>query len=306
MAMVVLAWSASCAANTIEIAPGADLAAQLHALHAGDTLILDDGSYLVNGAVSVTFAGTSAAPIVVRAKDGAHPVVDQVSNQNILDIVDSTFVTLDGITFVHGSRGLRFTGGSDITVQNCVVHDTPYNAIAANDIGYDYARLRFIHNEIYNTGGTAEGFYLGCNDDGCRVHDSLIANNDIHDLNGPTVSQGDGIEIKKGSYANIVRDNVIHDTGYPGITIYDVNGRGAVNIIERNLVWNTGDNGIQVTADAIVRNNIVLSEGAAASAFASNALQNGSAANLTIVNNTFFAAQGDGIHLNSVSGSVRI
>ena len=126
----------------------------------------------------------------------------------------------------------------------------------------------------------------------------------IQYMNGPTITQGDGIEIKKGSYANSVRDNVIHDTGYPGITLYDVNGNGAPNVIERNIVWHSGDNGIQVTADAIVRNNIVL--GAAGSAFASNAVQNGSAANLVIVNNTFLMPTGNGIKLNSVSGSVTI
>jgi hypothetical protein len=31
------------------------------------------------------------------------------------------------------------------------------------------------------------------------VHDSIVANNYIHDLDGPDVSQGDGIEIKAGS-----------------------------------------------------------------------------------------------------------
>src|SRR5262249_24411707 len=112
------------------------------------------------------------------------------------------------------------------------------------------------------------------------------------------------IEIKKGSYANIVRDNVIHDPGYPGITMYDVAGNGAPNLIERNIVWNSADNGIQVTADAIVRDNIVLS--AAGSAFASNAVQGGSAANLTIVDNTFLMGSGSGIRLNSVSGAITI
>jgi hypothetical protein len=202
-------------------------------------------------------------------------------------------------------------GGSDITIQNCHVHHTAANAIAANDDGYSYANLRFIHNEINDTGDTGEGFYLGCNNDACRIHDSLVANNYIHDLNGATITQGDGIEIKKGSYANIVRDNVIHDTGYPGITMYDVNNtlgasNGGPNLIERNLVWNTGDNGIQVTADATVRNNIVLSAGAGASAFASNNIQGGSAANLVIVNNTFLMPSGNGIKLNGVTGKVTI
>ena len=309
---------ASLGATTTEIGPGDDLAAALNSLHAGDTLLLDAGTYTLNGYVGVSLQGTNANPIVIRAQAGAHPLVTQLANQNIINFISSTFVTIDGIEFTGGSIGLRFQaggstptmGGSDITVQNCHVHATPANAIAANSDGNDYARFRFIHNEIDHTGDTGEGLYLGCNNDGCRFHDSLVANNHIHDLNGATITQGDGIEIKQGSYANVVEDNVIHDTGYPGITMYDLHGEGggAVNIIQRNIVWNTGDNGIQVTADAIVRNNIVLSECAGCNAFASNNVQGGSAANLVIANNTLFAPGSgcNGIKLNAVSGSVMI
>jgi hypothetical protein len=88
---------------------------------------------------------------------------------------------------------------------------------------------------------------------------------------------------------------VIHDTGYPGITLYHTNGNGAPNVIERNLVWNSGDNGIQVTGDAIVRNNIVLS--AAAAGIGIHASQGGSVQNLV----TMIANVGTG-SLSGVSG----
>jgi len=97
---------------------------------------------------------------------------------------------------------------------------------------------------------------------------------------------------------------VIHDTAYPGITLYHTNGNGAPNVIERNLVWNSGDNGIQVTGDAIVRNNIVLS--AAAHGIGVHASQGGSPGNLTIVNNTVLKASGDALHINDVAGAVLI
>ena len=100
--------------------------------------------------------------------------------------------------------------------------------------------------------------YLGCNNDGCRMFDSLIERNYIHHTNGPSVTQGDGIEIKEGSYDNVVRDNVIHDTNYPCILTYSAVGNGGPNIIERNLLWNCGDHAIQSAADAIIRNNIIL------------------------------------------------
>lgn len=305
-AALCAATSVQALALTTEIAPGSDFRAFMHNLHAGDTLILDGGLYSFSGYFELDLAGSSGAPIVIRAQTGQQPVIQYLgTDQNIVNFGNSAFLTLDGIEFSGGSRGLRFMAGThDITVRNCHVHDTDANAISANDGGVDYARFTFVHNEIDHTGATGEGFYLGCNDNACQFHDSLVANNYIHDLDGPTITQGDGIEIKKGSYANIVRDNVIHDTGYPGITLYDVAGNGAPNLIERNIVWNSGDNGIQVTADAIVRNNIVL--GAAASAFASNNVQGGSAANLIIANNTFLMPSGNGIKLNAVSGGVTI
>ena len=293
-------------AATTEIGPGDDFRTAMQNLHAGDTLLLDSGTYNLTSYFELDLFGTASLPIVIKGAAGQHPIVHYVgTSQNIININNSTFLTLDGIEFTGGSRGLRFDGGSDITVQNCVVHGTDANAIAANDGGKDYARFKFIHNEIYDTGVTGEGFYLGCNADACRIHDSLVANNYIHDLQGTDPSyQGDGIEIKQGSYANIVRDNVIRDTNYPGITMYDVNGNGAPNIIERNIVWNSNDSGIQITADAIVRNNIVL--GSANNAFFSNNIDGASAANLTIVNNTFLMPGSDGIRLNGASGAVTI
>ena len=81
--------------------------------------------------------------------------------------------------------------------------------------------------------------YLGCNNNGCRVANSLIEGNYIHHTNGPTVEQGDGIELKEGSYGNIIRDNVIHDTNYPGIITYSTVGNGPPNVIEGNLIWNS-------------------------------------------------------------------
>ncbi len=293
-------------AATIEIGPADDFRSAMQNLHAGDTLILDAGTYTLTSYFELDLAGTSALPITILAKTGTRPLIHYSgTSQNIVNFNHVTFLIIDGIEFSGGSRGLRFIGGSDITVRNCVVHDVDANAISANDSGQDYARFQFIHNEIYATGVTGEGFYLGCNGDVCRIHDSLVANNYIHDLMNPAADyQGDGIEIKKGSYANIVRDNVIRDVNYPGITMYDVNGHGAANVIERNIVWNSHDSGIQITADAIVRNNIVLS--ATNNAFFSNNIDGGSANNLTIVNNTFLAPQGDGIRLNGVTGSVRI
>lgn len=305
LAVACIAHLSTAHAASSEIGPADDFRTAMQTLVAGDTLTLRGGTYALTSYFNLQLTGTATAPITIRAKPGEQPLLHFVgSSQNIVNVTGSVFLVFDGIEFSGGSRGIRLTASSDITIRNCHVHDTAANAIAANDAGSDYARLAFIHNEVDHTGDTGEGFYLGCEADACRMHDSLVAGNYVHDLAGPSVTQGDGVEIKFGSYANVVRDNVIHDTAYPGITLYGVNGHGARNVIERNLVWHSGDNGIQADSDAIVRNNIVL--GAAGAAFAANAPPGITPGNLDIVNNTLINARNDTIHLSGVGAAVLI
>jgi hypothetical protein len=142
--------------------------------------------------------------------------------------------------------------------------------------------------------------YLGCNSDACRVLNSVIEWNYIHHTNGPSVAQGDGIELKRRSAGNLVRHNVIHDTHYPGILTYSTRGNSGPNIIEGNLIWNTDDHGIQSAADAIIRNNIILG-----SRIGLQSHQSGSPSNHTIVHNTIVSAGSD-IQVRNVTGPVLI
>src|SRR5262249_36265339 len=103
---------------------------------------------------------------------------------------------------------------------------------------------------------------------------------------------------KEGSYNNVIRDNVIHDTNYPAIITYSTVGNGPANVIEGNLIWNVNDNAIQSAADAIIRNNVIL-DGPVA-------LQNhqgGSPTNMQVVNNTIIT-EDNGIAVRDVVGPV--
>jgi hypothetical protein len=118
------------------------------------------------------------------------------------------------------------------------------------------------------------------------------------------VEQGDGIEIKEGSHDNIVRDNVIHDTNYPCLITYSTVGNGGPNVLERNVMWNCGDHGIQSAADAVIRNNIIL--GSASDGIAMQSHQSGAPSNLTIVHNTVLHPSNDAISLRDAVGTVVI
>ena len=79
------------------------------------------------------------------------------------------------------------------------IHHIGGVGITANNDGCVYERLVFRGNEIHHTGGHGEAFYLGANNDAKGntpgyIFDSLVEGNYIHHLNGPGISQGDGIE----------------------------------------------------------------------------------------------------------------
>ncbi len=244
-----------------EIGPGDDLRAAIDALGPGDELVLRGGEYALNSGFRIGAVGTESQPVIIRGKAGERAVIRQYSsNHNTIEVTGSRYLVLDSLVVTGGSHGIRLMDSDYITIQSCEVFETGDVAISANS-GGTYTGLKILRNHIHHTNNTGEGMYLGCNNDQCRVENSLIEGNYVHHTNGPTVEQGDGIELKEGSSGNTIRDNVIHDTNYPGILVYGTAGNGPANTIEGNVIWNVGDYGIQAAADAIIRNNIVLDGG---------------------------------------------
>ena len=298
LAVVALAFSWSTAIAQ-EIGPGDDLEAAVAGLGPGDELVLRGGTYFFDENVTLSANGTAAMPIVVRAKAGERPLIEQATNrQNVVEIRGSSHIVFRGLAFTGGSHGIRLINSDFVTIEDCEVYETGDVAISANS-GGTYEGLRILRNHIHHTNGTGEGMYLGCNNDACRIANSLIEGNYVHHTNRGSVSQGDGIEIKDGSYGNIVRDNVIHDTNYPGILVYSTVGNGPPNVVEGNVVWRANANTMQVAADAIVRNNIILGN------VAMQPHQAGSPSNIEFVHNTVISG-GSGISVRGVSGPVLI
>ena len=287
------------AAQAAEIGPPDDFEAAVAALSPGEELVLRGGTYTFDENITLRANGTQSQPIVIRAKAGENPILTQAtSQQNVVEINGSSHLVIRGLEFTGGSHGIRLIDSDFITIEDCEVYETGDVAISANS-GGTYEGLRILHNHIHHTNGTGEGMYLGCNNDACRVANSLIEGNYIHHTNRSTVSQGDGIEIKEGSYGNVIRDNVIHDTHYPGILVYSTVGNGPPNVIERNVIWNVNDNTVQMAADTIFRNNIVLGN------VAMQSHQSGSPSNIEFVHNTIISS-GNALDVRNVSGPVLI
>jgi hypothetical protein len=306
MAVVCLAWPTLGA--TYNLTPSSNwlgILGTTSVLGPGDTVILGEGVYSTSSRLSFGHVGTADLPIVIRAADGANVTFTRPNAlQNVINIEGAQYMTLQGVTVTGGSSGIRIgqAGGRQakfITLDGNRIHGVNGVGVTANYPGNTYEGMHFLNNEIFNTSGEGEGFYLGGNNNSAQFFNGIIERNYIHHLNGPTVTQGDGIELKDGSYNNIVRDNVIHDTKYPGILVYGVEEQGGRNIIERNVIWNSGDHGIQAAADAIIRNNIIFSS--AGNGIHSQNHQGAIPGNLTIQNNTI-RTSGDAIRVISPTG----
>ncbi|MBX3473671.1 MAG: right-handed parallel beta-helix repeat-containing protein [Planctomycetes bacterium] len=268
---------------------GAALKAALLALKAGDCLVIESGTYsLAGGMFELNLAGTEKAPIWVNAAETKGELAKVVitrpdAKQNVLNVggaAPARFLCLRGLEITGGSHGLRLHDCEDVWVDRCKFYDTGEVAISANT--RDTARLFLTRNNISRTSGTGEGMYLGGNDGKVKMRDSVIALNHIHDIGGPKVTQGDGIEVKQGSFGNLIAENTVHDTAYPCIIAYGTGGERP-NILERNTCWNSGDNVMQVQGEAVVRNNLLIN--GAGAGFASHDHQ-GKSVNLVVVHNT--------------------
>jgi hypothetical protein len=266
-------------------------------LQPGDELILRGGVYSQRCRRAITANGTPTQPIVIRAADGESPLLtrppETMDTQNNIEIVNSSYLILRGLRFQGGSIGVRFVGTNHhITLEDCEIFETGNNALALNSGNSDAIVVRrcHIHHTGLSTSGPTEGegMYLGCNNAACRVTNSVFEYNYIHHLRSTSDGGNDGIELKPGSVGNIVRHNVIHDTTigrqYPCIFVYG--GGSPPNLVEGNVVWNCGE-AIQVAADAVIRNNLILNSSLTGITAAPHA-QVPQPRNVTIVNNTIY------------------
>jgi parallel beta-helix repeat protein len=239
--------------------PGSSFESAVESLQPGDTLTVHAGTYDDTGRISVTVPGTASSPVLVRGAAGeARPLITRPAAstaQNTINIEGASYLTIAGLEISGNGDGINMSlNPHHITIEDCEVHHVDVGINFRSSMHHVTVRRTHIH-DTGDGGSTGEGMYVGCNDGSCAVSESIIENNWIHDT--LQASQGDGIEIKLGSWGNVVRDNVIYNTNYPGIILYGTMGNPR-NVVERNALWNCGDSGIQAAADVLIQNNLIL------------------------------------------------
>lgn len=283
-ASLIFSTFATTLAALIPVNPGDDFETIVANAQPGDEIVFHAGEYTTTGYWGVNLAGTVDMPIVVHAAPGEMVTIFGDPSQNTIDISGS-YYTFAGFRIQGGSHGIRVGNSSHALFEDLEIFLTADVGLSCNRPGETYEDITIRRVHVHDTAGTGECFYLGCNDGDCAMFDSLVEFNWCHDTFDS--SQGDGIELKTGSYNVVVRHNVIHDVQYPGITMYGTQGQ-ADNVVEGNIIWNAGDNGIQTVGDVIVRNNVVVGSGN--NGIQSKPSQGEVPTGLTIVHNTVVGA----------------
>jgi hypothetical protein len=285
-------WSQAEPLRTIDIHAGDDLHSAIKALQPGDRLIAHEGTYSTSAWYVIQLNGTQEHPIRIEGAEGESVTITRPdARQNNINIDNSEYLAIRNIRFLGGDTGVKIGTANNLLIEGCEVLNTNGVGIAANSGNTHH--LYLLRNHIHHTGGHGEGYYLGGNYGSVVMHSSVIEGNYIHDTtknNLNSDNQGDGIEIKQGSWGNLVKDNAIFDVKYPGIIVYGTAGNSS-NIIEGNVIIGSGDNCIQAQGEAIIRNNIV-SDCAGWGIYSSD--HQGVSAGLKIISNTVV---GEGVRI---------
>jgi parallel beta-helix repeat protein len=225
-------------AGVIVVYPGNDLNMILNSTEEGDTVLVKPGKY-----TNVYLSGRKYSeknPLVVRAfySDTVFISGNTISKGNSLEIINCSYIVIEGLTFINSMRGIYVKNSDHIIIRNNEIYDTGQEGA---HIGRSSKYVDITGNKIHNTGQFhpkwGEGIYVGSGSywgnnfpDNCEY--IWIEHNHIYET-----GNGEGINIKGESFHVTVRNNKVHDI-HPGTNEqYNQAGitvEGTENSIENN------------------------------------------------------------------------
>lgn len=272
---------------------GALLAARIHTLVPGQKLVVGGGRWTMPANFAIELQGTEDFPIWIVAAAGANTLLvggssasATVSLGGVGTDLEAQYVCLRGLEITGGAFGIDVRKASHCWIDRCHVHHTGGSAIHATSANTHH--INVTRCEVHDTQSWGEGIVFGDNNLGTTTHDSVIAQNHVHDTRAAI--EGDGIELRHGSHSNRIVENRVHHTRYPCI-FFRGTGGAPPNVFERNVCWDSLDNVMQAEAgEAIVRNNLLV--GPAGNKIFDSTHNMGTLRDLTVVHNTFFSQSG--------------
>jgi MYXO-CTERM domain-containing protein len=246
----------------LTLTPGDDIGSLTASLSPGSVITFSDGLYPVQSTVYWTAPGSEGAPIVLKAAEGATPIIELTgADQNrVVVIQDSAYLRVEGLTF-RSSEAAATGNHNALLLQN-----STHIELINNDLGPVTREALYLYgnnseitvqgNEIHETvNGT--GIYVGCSDASCQTTNSIIQGNLIWGLEGDYAT---GIVLSHGSQGIQVTDNVLHDISWGGIYLGSTE-YGLENTAMGNAIWNVGDYGMEVEGASTVQNNVIFQSG---------------------------------------------
>ena len=253
-----LAWGA-----VIEVSPGDDLESLTETLSAGDEIVLADGLYTADS-LEWSGEGTQDAPIIIRAAEGASPIVQIIANEDLtydgtlVTISDATWLQVEGLSFVGSDDwretedpyyGMGISNSAHVSLTDVEIGQIPYTALYLSG---DNSEILIERAHIHDTlGGSA--ISIGCGDASCWTSNTTITNSWIHGIGG---EYNYGIYLAPGSQGITVSDTILYDVEYGGV-YYGSAELGLLNVFEGNAVWSTGHHGLVLQGSSRARNNLI-------------------------------------------------
>lgn len=285
----------------------------INAARVGDTVLVRGGTY--QEVLDIKKSGAANKLVTIAAYPNERPVIDG-STLNLggaaalVTISKSQYLTLNGFELQNsGGRGVRIEHSSNVTVQECDIHDCQSGGLLGNASHYLTIVGCQIHScarRFLSVRGRAFTVALFIR----RCQDSLVEDNRCYE------NAGEGISIDRGSQRVTVRRNVCYDNRDAQINV--VSAREVA--IDANLCYHTGrqeylnlngqradgiakndikdyvDHGTWHTRSLSVTNNIVVGCG---TGFGADH-QAGSLTQCVLAHNTFLNCTKAGIEINPV------
>ena len=229
---------------------------------AGDTVLINPGTYLVSQQISITTSGTASAPITFKG-NGTGVVVDlrAYDGRNGLEIYFADYIVIDNLTVYAsletGSRGIRLTHAEGCIISN----NTVSGANHANLFCSLSDHVTFENNEAFDG---AIGIYVADSSDYPTIKGNRLHNNTaigLH-MNGDISSGGDGTI----SYA-MVDSNRVYNNGATGINLDGVTWSTFQNNLVygnkfRGIAFFKGDGAVPSNDNEAYQNTIITPAGA--------------------------------------------
>ena len=252
-----LALSMSVWADTYTASTSSEIQNYTNLLQAGDTLLVLPGWYDMNWNIQDRM-GTNTDWIVIM-EESDNVVINGTAYDNVIDVYNSSYIEFKGfeITASHtgsGIDGIKFrTTSHHFVIEDLDIHNITGVGISANpgNNTFSYLTIRYCH--IHDISDVGEGMYLGNHDGLSPVHHCIVEFNWVHDCHPHK-----GIQFKRGTYLNVIQDNVVYNCDEAGIVLYKTDQASASdnNIVQRNVIWNCSE-GIFAVGQTNIDNNVV-------------------------------------------------